>query len=66
MLVMCLKSDFDRSLPLRERGLKFGIIPGDVVEAASLPLRERGLKFANYDHGHGIGRSLPLRERGLK
>jgi len=34
----------DESLPLRERGLKFGLPIGQQVRHLSLPLRERGLK----------------------
>ena len=55
-----------RSLPSRERGLKYVVdarLPDDVL---SLPSRERGLK--SLIHGLPVCPlwSLPSRERGLK
>ena len=54
------------SLPSRERGLKYCVLPAGDDQRPSLPSRERGLKW----HAHGVragqAMSLPSRERGLK
>ena len=47
-----------RSLPSRERGLKFGVWDMDDLYVQSLPSRERGLKFASgIEWGNDYGRS---------
>ena len=64
---MELKAARQKSLPLRERGLKLAGKHRVNQALRSLPLRERGLK---YDELERVGlcprSSLPLRERGLK
>ena len=55
-----------QSLPLWERGLKYGIRLYRLICYASLPLWERGLKSARLCWEHWKQLSLPLWERGLK
>ena len=56
-----------RSLPTRERGLKFDDTPENrLTNALSLPTRERGLKFLLMMVYLLALMSLPTRERGLK
>ena len=48
-----------KSLPSRERGLKYRLPKPDIMLAKSLPSRERGLKFENLPyHGAQQRRSL--------
>ena len=55
-----------KSLPSRERGLKY-VTPFVYVRySKSLPSRERGLKLYRHRKKHGKIESLPSRERGLK
>ena len=54
------------SLPVRERGLKYGGGTGQLERCRSLPVRERGLKYHGECHMIGEHTSLPVRERGLK
>ena len=56
----------EKSLPSRERGLKFVCFHTDHGYGKSLPSRERGLKFCNSFHFVSCCTSLPSRERGLK
>ena len=56
----------DRSLPTRERGLKYQICVYRYVPYASLPTRERGLKLFSIAYPFSRKASLPTRERGLK
>ena len=55
-----------RSLPSRERGLKFHAIGLAVDRHKSLPSRERGLKSNVVKAAIAEATSLPSRERGLK
>ena len=55
-----------KSLPPRERGLKFPYVIISDAEAKSLPPRERGLKFIYNSVSYRSETSLPPRERGLK
>ena len=56
----------NKSLSLRERGLKSNPARVNALVIASLSLRERGLKCLGTIHiSHSI-KSLSLRERGLK
>ena len=55
-----------RSLPSRERGLKFLAHEVQVALDLSLPSRERGLKSSSDDLKDRWPESLPSRERGLK
>ena len=57
---------YARSLPLRERGLKYGRRLDTRRRYGSLPLRERGLKYDIITTVVRMWPSLPLRERGLK
>ena len=56
----------NRSLPSRERGLKFGPLWGLQTDKWSLPSRERGLKWNSVHLTPAYAASLPSRERGLK
>ena len=56
----------ERSLPSRERGLKFFLNRSISRLHLSLPSRERGLKSINERDGRCDPASLPSRERGLK
>ena len=55
-----------RSLPTRERGLKWAVRCMLCMITMSLPTRERGLKFLYLRVLYLRVRSLPTRERGLK
>ena len=55
-----------RSLPSRERGLKFLLIMHLIQMLRSLPSRERGLKYKRLGSLTVHDLSLPSRERGLK
>ena len=55
-----------RSLPSRERGLKFKNDEYKKRVEESLPSRERGLKFVDVLVQLLLVPSLPSRERGLK
>ena len=55
-----------RSLPSRERGLKFLAKKKQIVDPKLLPSRERGLKLTTVIQGGSMHLSLPSRERGLK
>ena len=55
-----------RSLPSRERGLKFSALRRPAGDRLSLPSRERGLKYHYPNEQGGVTWSLPSRERGLK
>ena len=47
------------SLPMRERGLKYGSIDSDIEFKLSLPMRERGLKYVACRHLRSDGRVAP-------
>ena len=55
-----------KSLPSRERGLKFRPRLLFLENVKSLPSRERGLKFNRWKNDGLTTASLPSRERGLK
>ena len=55
-----------RSLPSRERGLKWAGMRRHAGIYWSLPSRERGLKYPLGDAYRAQAWSLPSRERGLK
>ena len=56
----------ERSLPVRERGLKRSGKRDSNPRKWSLPVRERGLKPLPYGNLSSQIKSLPVRERGLK
>ena len=66
-IVMTGDNDFaKKSLPSRERGLKWYTNRDGHAEVKSLPSRERGLKLTSDDRQILDAESLPSRERGLK
>ena len=55
-----------RSLPMRERGLKFGCAKLRVAGQAVAPHAGAWIEIGRGSRRHPCGESLPMRERGLK